>query len=159
MIAKIQRRRVQFDSLDEALAEVKRLHQDGYDRAGNWSLGQACNHLSSSIGMTLGAPLKYIPKVVQRLSLGTFLRTVPLGQIGTALGMRVPTACPQNKSVDDSDGVDRLESAIARLRESEASHLFDFHRWHCEHHLSFLIPRASEFDASTATAKSDEQLA
>lgn len=155
----IQRRKVQFDSLDEALAEVKRLHQNGYDRAGNWSLGQACNHLSSEINMTLGAPLKYIPKVVQRLSLGTFLRTVPLGKIGTSLGMRVPTVLPQNQPVDDNDGVDRLERAIARLREPEATHLVDFHRWHCEHHLGFLIPRVAESNASTADTTSDEQLA
>jgi len=159
MSTKIRRRKVQFDSLDEALAEVKRLHQEGYERAGNWSLGQACNHLSSEINMTLGAPLKYIPKIVQRLSLGTFLRTVPLGKIGTALGMRVPTVCPQNQSVDDSDGVDRLERAMTRLREAEATHLGDFHRWHCEHHLSFLIPHSAESNASTANTTSDEQLA
>ena len=40
------RRELRFATLDDARRDVRHLVAVGYDKAGNWSLGQACHHLA-----------------------------------------------------------------------------------------------------------------
>ncbi len=135
------RRTVQFNSLDEVLADIENLQTHGYDRAGNWTLGQMCNHLAGSIDLTLSKPIQMIPQFVQRIVFGSFLRFAFLGKIGNAIGLRLPTSLPQKQRVDDQAGVQRLKKCFDRLREPNTSQLLGFHLWHCVHHFSFLNPK------------------
>ena len=42
-----------FDSFGAAVADAERLSARGYDRAGNWSLGQCCGHLANWLNYQL----------------------------------------------------------------------------------------------------------
>ena len=84
----MNRRSVEFRTLDDVLGEIECLRKHRYDRAGNWSLGQVCNHLSQEVDLSLGKPIRWIPRSLQSLMLGAFLRVAFLGKIGTALGIR-----------------------------------------------------------------------
>ena len=134
----MKRRAVQFATLDEILDDVRHLHEVGYDRAGNWSLGQICMHLSYGIDMSIEVR---IPRWFQRLYVACFFRLMFLGTIGNALGLRLPTGAPPKGPTDDDVGIARLEKEIARLKASENEPLTRLHLFHCGHHLSFLIPR------------------
>lgn len=136
------RRTIEFDSIDDVLAEAEQLRKNGYDRAGNWSLGQVCNHLAEEVKLFSTMPVRLIPAPVQRLMQGTFLRTAVLGKYGAAMGLRLPTIKPQNQPIDDAEGVQRLRDSFEQLQQVGAEHLVPFHLWHAGHHFSFLIPHA-----------------
>ena len=137
------RRTIEFDSIDDVLAEAERLQENGYDRDGNWSLGQLCNHLAEEVKMFNSKPVRRIPAPLQRLLQGAFLHTAVLGKFGTALGLRLPTIKPQNQPIDDAEGVRRLRDSFDQLQQAGAEHLVPFHLWHAGHHFSFLIPHAA----------------
>ena len=137
----MKRRKHHIETLEADTDEARRLLQVGYDRAGNWSLGQNCNHLAEAVDLTLSGFGQRLPRWLQRGFIFVFFRLVPLGAIGNLLGLRLPTSRPQKEPVDDAVGVERLEAAISRLQQARADHLIRFHLWHCNHHLSFLIPR------------------
>ena len=143
------RRTIQFDSLDDVLAEAQLLQKSGCDRAGNWSLGQVCNHLAAEVDMFAALPARLIPRPIQRLMRGAFLQTAVLGKFGNALGLRLPTIKPQNHPIDDAEGVQRLRESFLKLRHAGTDHLIPFHLWHSGHHFSFLIPQ-SESDLAKA---------
>ncbi|MEL6110057.1 MAG: DUF1569 domain-containing protein [Planctomycetota bacterium] len=127
-----------FQSFDEALQYIESLHASGYQPTGRWSLGQICNHLSESIDLMSGRLSHLLPRFVQRLFFGSFLRLTFLGKVGRLFGLRMPTVLPQKEPVDDGEGIQRLKDAVQRL-ESSAPHSVSFHLWHCRHHLSFLV--------------------
>lgn len=112
----------------------------GYDRAGNWSLGQVCNHLAAGVDLTTSGIGAKIPSFLKRAFIGTFLKLSFLGSFGNRLGLRVPTSVPQNVPIDDRKGVARLTTAIEKLQTNSADYLVQFHLWHCQHHFTFLIP-------------------
>jgi len=138
----MKRRTIPLASLDGVLKEAQHLLQVGYDRAGNWSLGQACNHLAAEIEMTIQGPLARVPKVLQRLFVAGYFKLFFLGKIGNSLGLRMPTGIPQKQPVDDEVGLQRLTKALDQLKITEVPHWDRLHLWHCEHHFSFLIPRS-----------------
>ncbi len=135
------RRTIQFDSLDEVLADVENLQRLGYEKVGNWTLGQMCNHLAGSVNLTMSKPIQLIPRFLQRIAIQTFLSLAFLGKFGNAIGLRLPTSLPQKQPMDDTVGAQRLKESFDKLRQPNTSQLLDFHLWHCVHHLSFLIPR------------------
>ncbi len=137
----MNRRTVRFATLDEALKDARSLLRSGYDRAGNWSLGQVGNHLTGGIEITLNGYGSWIPVFLQRAFIATYFRLFFLGRIGNTLGMRMPTGEPQKIPIDDEVGLERLTAAIGAVKEADAPHWTRMHLWHCEHHLSFLIPR------------------
>ena len=47
-----ERRTLEFERIDDVMSEVDRL-LDGYASAGNWSLGQICNHLAGTYRMSI----------------------------------------------------------------------------------------------------------
>ena len=60
-----RRRPLAFDSLTDVMPEVDCLLA-GYDRGGNWSLGQVCQHLTTSLRLTIeGWPVR-APWLVRR---------------------------------------------------------------------------------------------
>jgi len=122
------------------MEEARRLLQVGYDRAGNWSLGQVCNHLAMGIEMSIKGFLSRIPEVLQRAMVATYFRLFFLGKIGKRFNLRMPTEAPQKQPVDDEVGLQRLVAAIGLLKDADAAHWNRMHLWHCEHHLGFLIP-------------------
>jgi hypothetical protein len=150
----MERRDLRLHSYDDALADAEALLALGYDRAGNWGLGQACQHLAASMEMSLdGFPSRF-PWPVRVVA-----RWFVLGKILKHRVFRRRFPAPkymQPPAVEDRVGLERLRAAVGRLKAQAGpmrpSPIFgrltpeqwrEVHLWHCEHHLSFLRPRTA----------------
>jgi hypothetical protein len=144
------RRTIRFHDFDEVLADADALLAKEYERAGNWGLGQVCNHLAATMEMSLDGFPSLMPwpvrVVARRFALKKVLQHEPFRRTAPAPAYLLPP-----ESNDDRVGVERLRAAIARLKahvgEMKPSPVFgqlspeewrEVHLWHCEHHLSFL---------------------
>lgn len=148
----MSRRALRFHDFDQALADADRLLAAGYDRVGNWSLGQIADHLAKVITFSLDGFPSMMPwplRLAARwFALGAILRHKVFRSTITAPSYLMPT-----DAVADREAVERLRSATARfvahagpLHPSPAfgrltpQQWREVHLWHCEHHLSFLVP-------------------
>ncbi len=148
------RRTLRFASYDDILADAEALGARGYDRAGAWGLGQACDHLAKTMDRSLdGFPeLKPLPfRVLARwVALGAILKHRQSNRRFPAPSYLLPT-----DAADDRAGLDRLRSAVGRLKaHAGPMHMHpvfgnvtpeqwrEIHLWHSEHHLSYLRPKA-----------------
>jgi hypothetical protein len=148
----MQRRTLRLVDFPAVLAEVERLAA-GYDRAGIWTLAQMCHHLARVIElsldgfpgrmpwvMRLGARWLVLPRILRHQ---VFQRRFP-----------APDYLQPPDGAEDRQGIERLRSVVERFLEHtgplQPSPIFgaltpeqwrEVHLWHCEHHLSFLIPR------------------
>lgn len=163
------RRALRFHNLDEVIAEVESLRTHGYDRAGNWGLGQACSHLANWMAFPLdGFPRPPVPvravlwmmrKTMGRRQLAKVLAegTMPAG--GPTLRETVPLP-----NRNESTEIERLKQTVARFKAHSGplhpSPLFGeldrematrLQLVHCAHHLSFLAPRATGRSAAGAS--------
>lgn len=136
----VSRRTVSFVSQSEILDDVDRLESVGYQQAGNWTLGQVCNHLAEAIEMTLRTR---VPGWVERPFVAVFFKLQFLGRMGSRLGWRMPTTLPQRDPIDDQTGRESLKCSLERLEASDRAGLVRFHLWHSQHHLSFLVPNTT----------------
>ena len=151
------RRPLRFESLDAMLADARSLAavpQARLRRLGNWTLGQALNHIAEWIDYPYAGypPELVIPPQMQvqaraakqrilsePMRPGEHLPGIPAGTLAVAV---VPTDV----------GLRHLEAAAARLRSSEpvyddpAFGRITAHEWtqmslrHAELHLSFFVP-------------------
>ena len=154
---RLQRRRgLTFQTLQEVATEARSLLRSGYEQAGKWSLGQNCNHLAQTLNMSVdGFPIA-LPFPVSAVNRWLFFHTRWFGQV--AGRVRVPTfpRLAQSDPVDDSVGVERLTQAIERVlscRDGFAANpvmgrlsreqWLQFHVFHAERHLSFLVPQSA----------------
>jgi hypothetical protein len=150
----MNRRTVRFHGYHDVLADADSLLASGYDRVGAWGLGQVCHHLATIVAMSLdGFPSRYSWPVrlgARWLVLGGVLRHRVFHRRFPA----PPYALPPD-TAEDRAGVEQLRAVIGRLRAHtgtmEPSPIFgplspeqwhQVHLWHCEHHLSFLLPKA-----------------
>jgi hypothetical protein len=148
----IQRRNLRLVDFPAVLAEAERLGA-GYDRAGTWSLAQVCDHLARVIELSLdGFPSRMpwpVRLVARWMMLPRILRHRQFRRRFPAPGYLQPP-----DGAEDRQGVERLRSAVERFQKHtgplQPSPVFgaltreqwrEVHLWHCEHHLSFLIPR------------------
>ncbi|QEG20447.1 DUF1569 domain-containing protein [Mariniblastus fucicola] len=145
------RRSLHLVKLADTVAESKRLLQSGYQKNGNWSLGQICRHLRLTIDanvngypkwMSLALPIR---PVMRWLLLPRLLRGDSPSGIKTA-----SIFVPQN-DLNDAAEVELFATSVAnflnhdgrlfphpgfgRLSKSQFEH---FHAAHASHHLSFL---------------------
>jgi hypothetical protein len=148
----IQRRTIRLVDFPAVLAEVERLRA-GYDRAGAWTLAQVCDHLARVIELSLDGFPSRMPwpmRLVARwLVLPRFLRHQQFRRRFPA-----PDYLQPPDGAEDRQSVERLRAAVERFQGHtgplQPSPIFgalqreqwrEVHLWHCEHHLSFLIPR------------------
>lgn len=149
---KLNRRPLRFEQWTDVIADVDFLLENGYERAGQLSLGQICNHLAIVLECAVdGFPTQWprpVQKLMKMLLLKSMLRHKP-----TNLRAPAPPFARQTQPVDDEVGARRLKAAIDRFAQPDAQYVPHLvfgkltrdewkHQqlWHCEHHLSFLIP-------------------
>jgi Protein of unknown function (DUF1569) len=149
-----ERRRLAFASLDDVISDVDRL-MPGYEKAGDWSLGQVGFHLAKALTMTVdGRPTRrswLVRWIIGPLARRHVFRT---GTLPTGIKIPSPKLAPPPDANDRAE-VEALRAAV-RLFLAEpgpfaATHpMFGpmsvedwrrFHCIHCAHHLSFLVPR------------------
>ena len=149
----MQRRSLNFDTLEDALEEARQLLASGYVRNGNWSLAQACHHIRLTVDasvdgypgwMSLATPIR---PLLRWLMLPRLLRGNSPSGIKTA-GIFVP---PDN--LNDAEEVEKLAASIGRFKAHagryhphpgfgrfDREQLDHFHAMHAAHHFGFLTP-------------------
>jgi hypothetical protein len=149
----MERRTLRLPSYDAVFAEAAALLAWGYDRAGTWGLGQVCHHLAAVMEQSLdGFPSRFswpVRLVARWFVLGRVLKhRVFRRRFPAPLSLQPPAVA------DDREGLERLRAVIDRLKghagamhpspvfgRLTAEQWREVHLWHCEHHLSFLLPR------------------
>jgi hypothetical protein len=156
-----ERRKLHFQTIDEALAEADRLASAEREgllvRAGNWSLGQALGHLATWATFAFeGYPAEIHAPLPVRLVLRCFRGTI-LNK-GMMSGVRIGKVPGGTVGIDElttEDGLRRFRSAMERLQR-EAPMLVNpvfgkltHEQWiqlnlrHAELHLGFQVPQGA----------------
>ena len=152
-----ERRKLRFDDWDDVIADAELLRERGYDHAshGTLSLGQITSHLATVLsGAVDGSPKLYpwpMRVMVRFLFLKKMLRHEP-----SSVRVKSPQSLTPPEQCEDDVGIERLREEIERFRNHEGDYqphvIFGKlsrdewkHQqlWHCEHHLSFLLPKVS----------------
>ena len=146
------RRTLQFNSLDEILAEVERLNQGKVRAIGNWSPGQVLKHLTVPMTWCLDGAQVTAPWYIRVF--GWFVKNRFLTKPMPA-GFALPKATEEYLvpgATTWEEGLQAIRAALARLKAESQRHPSPFlgvltrEQWdqlHCRHselHLSFLIP-------------------
>ncbi len=152
MARNAQRRSLQFSEMREVIADIQLLHDAGYDRAGNWSLSQVCDHLAVFFRGSLDGFTQKLPWIIRVLFGRMIFRSIIRKGMGE--GIKVPKGFLPGDARDDARAATELIELIERFRdhsgEYQPSPLFgqltreewtQLHLIHCAHHLSFLVPR------------------
>lgn len=152
------RRNLRFASFEAVICEVEWLQAGGYEKTGNWDLAQVCDHLSAWLTYPVdGFPRSPLPiRIMLRLMQLTIGRRMFEKFLQNGMPAGKPTI-PQSVTAPGGDAaaaIERLKAAIARFQAHTGDYLPSplFGRLtrdeattvqlrHCEHHLSFLIPR------------------
>jgi hypothetical protein len=144
-----------YHGFDPMLADVKRLSEQGYNRAGRWSLGMACDHVAMSIRMPFEAgTIKPFPRPVRVVLRWTVLPWLLAGRIPA--GVPAPPELQPADANDDAAGLARLLDAV-RFAASAAGDTVDHPVFgalsrdrndrlqlrHAAHHFSFLVPTST----------------
>jgi Protein of unknown function (DUF1569) len=149
----VAQRHLQFTDFAQVHAEVDRLHQEGYEKLGQWDLAQVCDHLGYFVEGSLDGFTFRVPWLLKVLFGRLVLRSILKRQ---RMKAGVPT--PQNPlppaGGDEAAAVARFKQVIDRLQaqqgELHRSPFFGYltpqqwrnlHLIHCAHHLGFLAPK------------------
>lgn len=149
----LSRRQLRFDDLDAIAADVRHLHEAGYDRVGNWDLAQICDHLGLAMkGSMVGFPAK-VPWPLRLIGKHLILPKI-LTKQRMKSGVKLPAKYLPKPGQDEEKVVRQFCKTIDLLNRFEGSlhpHPFfgsmtrdqwwQLHRVHSAHHLSFLIPK------------------
>jgi hypothetical protein len=152
------RRSPQFGSLDDAVRDAEGLLAKGYEQAGNWSLAQCCGHLANWMTYPIaGFPRMPTPvRAVFWVIRGLFGRRIKEQTLAKGLPAGKPTITESVPAPggDDAAAVAGLREAAARFTAHPGEYLpsplfgrltrdeaLRLQLRHCEHHLSFLIPK------------------
>lgn len=148
-----ERRRVHFASLDDVGRESQALLNSGYQRVGRWSLGTMADHLGKAFLYSCEGFPQIWPRPIQSILRRLFLEEL-LSRKQTR--WRFPAPIKVDLDVADPDGVASLLEGIERFHRHSPSlaphpclgalareQWVQFHLWHCEHHLGFLLPAAA----------------
>ncbi len=155
---KPERRKLTFATLDDVVRDAENLLAKGYDKAGKWDLAQVCSHLAEWMRF----PMEGFPKMplFLRPLFWLFRNTVGKAKRLKYVAEGMPSGKPTMPQTVSQPGGDAAV-AVAKLKEVaerfaaytgpiHPSPLFgamtkdealQLQLRHCEHHLSFLIPK------------------
>lgn len=147
-----------FQHLDDAVAECQRLLQCGYVANGNWTLGQICRHMRVSIEANMGGYPTWM--TVLGYPLRPILRTFILPRLlagNSPKGVKTAGMFVPPSDLDDSAEVDAFAQCVAQFLDSDGKlHAHPgfgkmdregfnhFHAAHAGHHLGFLDNTSTE---------------
>lgn len=151
----MQRRPLTLRSADDVLEEIDRLQATGYDRAGNWSLAQICQHLDKTMTGGLDGFGFKLPWIL-RATVGNFLvrRIIKKGRMARFSAPK--KVLPRiDGATDDLEVIDKCRATLRRAAAAAGPlppyplatkmSLDDWKQlqWiHASHHLGFLVPRS-----------------
>ena len=154
-----ERRQLRFQSLEDVEQDCRMLMDRGYTALGQWNLAQICLHLNEWMRYPMdGYPKPFLPLRpvfwLIRLTMGRRMLKKILRE-GFKPGS--PTLGATAFAPDSQPDLEAVNELVATVRRMQ-SHNGGFHRSllfgdmtqeevqalqrrHCEHHLSFLVPR------------------
>jgi hypothetical protein len=147
------RRKIDFSGFDALIADVEALQTRGYQKLGNWSLEQCCDHLSAMMIASLeGFQKVKLPFLVHLAKpFGGLIRKRMLKTRSIPAGFKGPDAFLPGPAPDPA----AIEKFVALCRRVETCEKFfaspllgkmsaeewrQVHLIHGAHHLSFLVP-------------------
>jgi hypothetical protein len=158
----MERRRLNFQTLDDAVQDARVLLQGGYDQAGQWNLAQVLGHCQDWLRFPLdGYPRPFFPirllLWLAKITVGTGMRKKILLERSFKAGTAtLPETVKQPNQIEDAQALEQLERTVERFKRHRGplhpSPLFgkmtyEEHRElqviHLQHHLSFLVPKSS----------------
>lgn len=148
-----QLRELHFDDLNAAVEEARSLLNSGYNRSGNWSLGQICRHLMLVQDPSVDGYPKW-------MSLFAFLRPLMRHFLLPKLlggdsprGIRTASTFMPPTDVDDAAEVEAFAESVKRFHQYRGEYaphpafgrmgrdqIEEIHSAHAAHHLRFLSP-------------------
>ncbi|QDV57409.1 DUF1569 domain-containing protein [Rosistilla oblonga] len=150
----MSRRKIHFENLSDAAAQCDQLLQSGYERNGNWSLAQICNHMRMTIDssidgypkwMAIGKPLR---PLLRWLMLPKLLRG------DSPAGIKTASTFVPAEDLSDAEEVALFTESVRRFQthtgylhphpgfgKFDHASLEQFHACHAAHHLGFLAAR------------------
>jgi hypothetical protein len=157
-----ERRSLTFPTLDRVMPDVDRL-LEGHQTLGQWSLGQVCNHLATSITYSVeGFPMR-APWIL-RTTLGAVKRRQLFKTGRMAGGIRLPAKDVPKPGLDARAEAEALRATLQYyaahqgplalhplLGKMAREQWTRFHGIHCAHHLSFLLPSGPGNEFRTTT--------
>lgn len=148
------RRKVSLVDLAEVVAETRSLLEIGYSMSGQWTLGQICCHMRTTIQANMDGYPKWM--VIVGYPLRPILRWLALPRLlngGAPQGIKTAGMFVPPANLDDEDEVEKLEQCVSLFLSSKKplhAHpgfgsmdrvAFEkFHSAHAAHHLGFLVP-------------------
>lgn len=150
-----RRTELYFENLADALNDVRVLHNHGWERAGNWSLGQILEHMNLTLRFSFGDIPFYLPIFIRPFVKLAFWPTVRRGKPIQLRGV-APKRLQARQDPDEAETVREFESLVQRHLDISQPFV-SIHpvfgmlscedwllvqKWHVTHHLSFMIPRA-----------------
>jgi hypothetical protein len=63
----LKRRTIRYETMHDVVNEARQLSKESYQRAGEWSLGQVCNHLADAVNMSRDGFPTGLPKPIGRV--------------------------------------------------------------------------------------------
>jgi hypothetical protein len=151
----LSRRRLDFKSFQDALADIDHLRAAGYDRSGNWDLSQILDHVGEGMRTAMRGNEHQGPWIIRKL-IGPILLKRVLRQRRMKAGIKVPDWWLPGPTHDESAAVTQFRdevSAFQAMTTTPFPHPFlgkltreqwnDLVLIHAAHHLGFLVPRAA----------------
>ena len=152
-----ERRRLRFDDWEDVISDAEMLRDHGYDHAsyGRLSLGQITSHLATVLSGAVDGYPQLAPwplrVMIRLLFLKKMLRHEP-----SNVRIKSPKSLAPPEHCEDDAGIEQLRTAIERFRKHEGAYhphmamgklsrdeWMQQQLWHCEHHLSFLVPKTN----------------
>jgi hypothetical protein len=146
-----RRRQLAFARLAEVMPDVEPLLAR-HLTVGRWTLGQICNHLGTTICMSMDGTPEKAPWLLRRTA-GVLLRHLTLWRGRIPEGVRVPEVYLPRPELDATREAGALRSAIERFTSFRGTcdehpllgrmtheQWERFHCIHAAHHLSFAVP-------------------
>ncbi len=170
---KVERRRLSFKTLEEAVEDAEFLLQSGYFKTGNWDLSQCCRHLARVMQYPIdGFPDFPLP---MRVAMLVLRYSVAPGLLKRMLAAelwpeRIPTDKDSVPKADSEDlqGIAEFRVAVNRLLTFngplypspllgmlDKPTLIRLHRIHSAHHLGFLVPRTANEKVQRLSSEHD----
>ncbi len=151
------KRKLDFHTGDEVLAEIENLRQKGYVKTKNWNLTQICEHLIKTMNGGMDGFGFRLPWLLRATILKWIFRRI-LRTRKMSSGPTLKSLKPQAESGPEDDAtIDACLEVVRRAMAFEGS-MDDYpfldglthedwrqFMWmHAGHHLGFLIPRESQ---------------
>ncbi len=151
--ARPRRRPLRFHDFTDITADIATLQSHGYVRAGNWSLGQICDHLRLAVDSSIHGFGEIRTPPLFRVFGPLFLR-ITLARKRIPAGAPAPAAYLPSAAGDETAAVERFLQSLAAFANfagpAMRNPLFGpmtldqwrrLHLIHAAHHLGFLTPR------------------